>query len=132
MPRKTDSIKPADWIFIAESELEGVRLLAENEVSYSMCQSKLAEILEKVLKAELIRPGWPLQRTHDLLKLAAELQTRKSDLINQLRPLATSLAQKYFADRYPGFDLDDPDWPEFRKKVDQVGSILGTVKARIQ
>ncbi len=55
MPRKTDSSNPADWIFIAESDLAGVRLLIERQISYALCVSKLAEILEKVLKAELIR-----------------------------------------------------------------------------
>jgi len=42
---------------MAESELECVRLLMQRQTGYHMCQSKLAEILEKVLKAELIRAG---------------------------------------------------------------------------
>lgn len=131
MPRKTDSSNPADWIWLAESELEGVKLLAEREVSYSMCHSKLAEILEKVLKAELLRLGWFLEKTHDLQKLAGELQARASDLIPRLRSLVTSLAEVYFAARYPGFDLDDPDWPELRSKIEEVSRLLVTVERRI-
>jgi hypothetical protein len=50
LPRKTDSNNPFDWIAFSESDLEGVRLLAEREVSYTRCHSKLAEVLEKVLK----------------------------------------------------------------------------------
>jgi len=46
LPRKTDSNNPSDWISIAESDLEGVRALARQEISYSMSHSKLAEILE--------------------------------------------------------------------------------------
>jgi hypothetical protein len=57
LPRKTDSNNPADWLFLAESELEGVTELAERQLSHVLCRSKLAEILEKVLKAELIRRG---------------------------------------------------------------------------
>jgi hypothetical protein len=49
--------------------LEALQVLAEREISYDMCRGKLAEILEKVLKAELIRCGWFLEKTHDLERL---------------------------------------------------------------
>ncbi len=48
MPRKTDSSNPADWLFIAESELEALRHLTQQQIAYTMCQSKLAEVLEQV------------------------------------------------------------------------------------
>ena len=57
---------------MAESELVCIRILVDQSVGYEMCQSKLAEILEKVLKAELIRSGWFLERTHDLERLRKE------------------------------------------------------------
>lgn len=131
MPRKTDSNNPADWLFIAESDLAGVRLLTEREIAYALCLSKLAEILEKVLKAELLRTGWFLEKTHDLLKLGGELRTRGSDLTDQIRPLCETLAEKYFTDRYPGFDLEDPDWPVLRIQIDDVSRLLATVKQRV-
>lgn len=131
MPRKTDSNNPADWLFIAQSELEALQVLAEREVGYLLCRSKLAEILEKVLKAELIRMGWFLEKTHDLLKLSGELHARGSDLIPVVRPLSIALAQVYFYARYPGFDLEDPNWPEFREKLEQVTNLLITVKTRV-
>src|SRR5439155_21050464 len=99
--RKTDSNNPADWIRIAESDLAGLRILTQREVAYELCQSKAAEVLEKVLKAELIRIGWRLEKTHDLLKLYGELNARSSDLAPLVRPLCTSLAQVYFSSRYP-------------------------------
>jgi HEPN domain-containing protein len=80
LPRKTDSSSPADWLYIAESDLEGVQELASSQLAYEMCRSKLAEIIEKILKAELIRSGWFLEKTHDLEKLAAVFQERGSDL----------------------------------------------------
>jgi HEPN domain-containing protein len=131
LPRKTDSNNPADWIALAESELEGVQHLAQHQLSYTMCRSKLAEIVEKLLKAELIRLGWFLEKTHDLRKLAGELQSRQSDLVAPARPLVTSLAEVYFTARYPGFDLDDPDWPDLRAKLEQTARLLRTVKARV-
>lgn len=132
MPRKTDSNNPADWLFIAESELAGIQSLAEQQLAYTLCTSKLAEVLEKVLKAELLRLGWFLVKTHDLQELAGELQARHSDLLPQLRPLCTALAERYFTDRYPGFDLDDPDWPLLRQQIQQVAAVLAQVKTRVE
>jgi len=131
LPRKTDSGNPADWLWIAESDLTLIRLGATKEVGYTAVRSKLAEVLEKVLKAELIRTGWPLEKTHDLRKLASELQLRKSELEPQFRPLVIALAEVYFVDRYPGFDLDDPDWPALRAQLEQVEALLAAVKTRV-
>lgn len=132
MLRKTDSNNPADWIFFAESDLEGVCVLAEKEISHPMCQSKLAEVLEKILKAELIRLGWFLMRTHDLQELVEELRARNSDLISEFKPLCDALAESYFTDRYPGFDLDEPDWPTLQRQTKEISVVLSKVKTRIE
>lgn len=129
--RKTDSNNPADWLHIAEGDLEGLRELAKQELAYAMCRSKLAEVLEKALKAELIRTGWFLEKTHDLQRLGNELAARKSDLVPTVRPLCTALAEVYFSDRYPGFDLPDEDWPDLRVKLDEITLLVGKVRARV-
>jgi len=131
LPRKTDSNNPADWLAFAESDLAGLEVLAQCELSPQLCSSKLAEVLEKILKAELIRLGWILEKTHDLEKLANELNARGSDLVGEIRPLSTALAEVYFADRYPGFDLEDPDWHVFRQQLAQVKSVFLKVKQRM-
>lgn len=131
MPRKTDSNNPADWIYFAESDLEGVRTLAASELSHPLCQSKLAEVLEKIMKAELLRQGWFLVKTHDLQELAEELRVRNSDLSAELKPLCDLLSDRYFTERYPGFDLEDPDWPALREQTKQVTVVLEKIKARI-
>jgi HEPN domain-containing protein len=131
LPRKTDSNNPGDWLLIAESDLEGVRTLAEREIGYSMCRSKLAEILEKLVKAELIRMGWFLEKTHDLEKLANELAALNSDLIATVKPLCIALAEVYFSDRYPGFDIEEPNWPDFRLKLAAVEQLACAVRARV-
>jgi len=131
LPRKTDSNNPADWLLIAELELEGVTELTEREVSYILCRSKLAEILEKLLKAELIRNGWFLVKTHEVVKLNEELRNYDPQLADELQPLVEALAEVYLTGRYPGFDLDDPDWPAFRAQVQQVAAMLAKVKARL-
>ena len=96
-----------------------------------MCCSKLAEILEKVIKAELIRRGWFLEKTHDLERLRKELRTRDAGLADSIQSLCMSLAELYFTGRYPGFDLEDPDWPAFRSRFDEVNRVLEIVQARV-
>ena len=131
MPRKTDANNPADWLWIATSDLDFLRLACKEEVSFIGARSKLAEVLEKVMKAELIRSGWKLVKTHDLLFLAKELRARQCELIAPLEPVVEALAEAYMFDRYPGFDLDDPDWPVLRAQVEQVAALLNAVQARV-
>ncbi len=131
MSRKTDSNNPADWLAIAAQEIEGVRMLAKHECAHEMCRSKLSEIVEKVMKAELIRSGWPLLKTHDLEHLLGELTSRGSDLAERFQPLSDDLAEAYFIDRYPGFDLEDPDWPKLRGQLEAIAQLLEAVKARL-
>lgn len=131
MPRKTDSKNPADWLLIVESDMELLRQGAANEWSFAMCRSKLAESVEKILKAELIRIGWELEKTHDLERLRLELEERKSDLEPLAALLCDDLAEAYFSDRYPGFDLEDPDWPKLRGQLQRVEELLAAVRTRL-
>lgn len=131
MARKTDSNNPADWLFIASNDLQGVRELASRQVAYAMCVSKLAEILEKTLKAELIRLGWFLIKTHDLVKLVDELRSRDPLTADMFQPLCEELAERYFSDRYPGFDLEDEDWPALHRQADETAALLHTIKSHV-
>jgi HEPN domain-containing protein len=131
LPRKTDSNNPADWIWIAENDFAAIRLAAEREISFNFCRSRIAEVLEKVLKAELIRHGWHLERTHDLQRLRDALVAHDPVLATEVKSLCDGLAEFYFIDRYPGFDLDDPSWPLLRNQIDEVGNLLRAVKQRL-
>jgi len=130
--RKTDSNNPADWLLIAASDLVGIQRLLSDQLAYSLCVSKLAEILEKIIKAELIRTGWFLSRTHDLVKLADELRERDPQLADRVQTLCEILAERYFTDRYPGFDLEDEDWPTLRQHAAAIAALLATVKSRVE
>jgi HEPN domain-containing protein len=132
LPRKTDSNCPADWLFMAGADLKAIRKLVAARIGFHLCRSKLAEVLEKILKAELIRLGWFLQKTHDLQKLADELSERKSDLLECREELVEALAESYFADRYPGFDLDDPDWRALAQNVRKVTALMRVAKSNIE
>jgi HEPN domain-containing protein len=131
LPRKTDANNPADWLWMAETDLGVVRLAVEHRIGFTTCRSKLAEVLERLLKAELIRSGWTLEKTHDLDRLLDALVARQSDLVSLVAPLCDVLAEVYFTDRYPGFDLDDPDWPALRTQIEQVSQLLGRVRGKL-
>ena len=83
------------------------------------------------MKAELIRIGWELEKTHDLDRLLQSLVERNSNLVATATPLCDALVDVYFTDRYPGFDLDDPDWPKLRAQVEEVEALLQTIKSRL-
>jgi hypothetical protein len=51
--------------------------------------------------------------------------------VSLAEPLCDALAEVYFTDRYPGFDLDDPDWPALRTQIQQVSELLGSVRAKL-
>ena len=131
MPRKTDSKNPADWLWIAAIDLTVIEMATKQEIGFPTVRSKLAEVLEKIMKAELIRSGWRLEKTHDLERLFEALVAGGSDLCAKVEPLCDALAEAYFTDRYPGFDLDDPDWPVLRAQVEQVTALLAAVQARL-
>src|SRR5207245_8605 len=99
LPRKTDANNPADWVWMAAADLDMLRSAAAQQAGFTACRSKLAEVVEKTMKAELIRLGWTLERTHDLERLLDELIGRRSDLVSTLEPLCDSLADAYFSDR---------------------------------
>ena len=109
----------------------GVFVPDSRETLLSQPRSKLAEIVEKTMKAELIRLGWVLERTHDLERLLDELVAFKSDLVTALEPLCDALTDAYFTDRYPGFDLDDPDWPVLANNIQAATKLLETVAHRV-
>ena len=131
MQKKTNSNCPSDWLFVAGEELDAIRNLVSARIAFHMCRSKLAEVLEKTLKAELIRLGWFLQKTHDLQKLADDLLARKSSLLAGRDGLVETLAESYFAGRYPGFDLDDPDWPGLEQDVREVATLMNAVTLNV-
>jgi len=131
-PRKTNSNNPADWLFFAEAELEALRSLVGHRIAFLMCQSKCAEVLEKLIKAELLLRGWPLVKTHDVQQLADELKARGSAHAEWLQPLVENLADAYFVGRYPGFDYDEiEDWSALAAQLRQIEEYSRTVRTEI-
>ena len=64
-----------------------------------------------------------LIKTHDLQLLATELARCDASLEDEIRPLCQALSEFYLNTRYPGFDLEDPDWPVFRAQFDAITAL---------
>ena len=75
--------------------------------------------------------GWTLEKTHDLNRLLQSLVERNSDLVPTVEPLCDVLVQVYFTDPYPGFYLDDPEWPKLCEQTAQIDALLAAVRARV-
>ena len=73
MPKKTDAGNPADWLTFAEADLYAAEALLKQQIVFAVCRSKLAESVEKLLKADLIHRGWLLRKTHDIQSLLDDL-----------------------------------------------------------
>jgi hypothetical protein len=59
------------------------------------------------------------------------LKARSPDLVSRAEPLCDALAEVYFTSRYPGFDFDEPNWPELRRQIEQLSTLLEQVRARL-
>ena len=59
------------------------------------------------------------------------MNARDPDLGKRARPLCEALAEKYFADRYPGFDREDENWPELLRTAADIRAMLEIVEGRV-
>lgn len=133
MSKKTDAGSPVDWLDFAGSDLEAVNLLSKQNVAFRVCRSKLAEALEKILKADLISRGWVLEKTHDLQRLADFLNGYDHPQAEKVQGVIDELAEAYTQSRYPGFDLDDSeDWEGLKGFIRSVEEYCDTVAKNLK
>ena len=98
MPHK-ETQYPADWLRIAEKDLQRVHRLLEIQDSEA-AGFYLQQAAEKFLKAFLLSKGWHLQRIHDLEPLLNAALPYDSSL-EQYRLTLQKITGFYFVERYP-------------------------------
>lgn len=131
MPRKTDAGNPQDWLFLASYDLDALQVLIPRQIAFPVCRSKLAEGLEKLLKADLIAKGWRLRKIHDLQALREDLEELDPRRAEDLRTIVDALADSYVETRYPGFDLADEDWPRLQELLTFVEQYRNDLQKRL-
>ncbi len=94
-----DSEYPEDWIEVAEEDLEMSTILLDSGhprgAGYNLQQA-----IEKFFKVYLMRQGWRLQRTHDLVELLDDSLQYDSDL-EEFRSVCKLVTNYALAGRYP-------------------------------
>lgn len=68
---------------------------------------------------------------HDLQKLCDHLSEFDEQHTDELQSLVDALAEGYVTSRYPGFDLEDPDWGCLKELLDSVEKYFNELINRI-
>ena len=126
--KKTEAGNPGDWLFFTNEDMKAVKVLYASKTSFTVCKSKLAEAFEKSIKADLISRGWKLEKIHDLQKLCDLLAVYDSPKAENIQNTVDELAGSYTECRYPGFDLEEPDWNNLEKLISVVESYINSLR----
>ena len=122
---KTSEGNPHDWFRLAADRLRVADSAREHEgITYSGIEL-LQEAVECYLKGYLIAQGWRLERTHDLRKLVDEACKHDSTFA-KFTDMAQSLTEQFWAQHYPGDDLDDvgTDYDELRQQAGELIALI--------
>lgn len=92
-----ESLYPADWLRIAEKDLQRARRLLEEHDS-GLAGFCLQQAVEKFLKAFLLSKGWQLRRIHNLDTLLDDAIIYEASL-NDFRSVCQKITAFYFVER---------------------------------
>ena len=125
-----DSEYPEDWLQTAEEDYRmGLYLL---EGGYPRGAGyNLQQAIEKFFKAYLIRQGWRLQRTHDLVELLEDALQYDTTL-EEYRSVCGQVAKYSTAGRYPttrDSDLPVMDDENVRAALDKITPLIERLRA---
>lgn len=105
---KTDENNPSDWLRSAKIRLHSTDRLHQIEGATESVIELLQEASERFLKAYLLSQGMKLRKIHDLGALVAEAVDLDSRF-TAFEDFADSLTDQFWAQHYPGGDLDEAD-----------------------
>jgi len=120
-----DSLYPADWVRIAEKDLERAeRLLEEDAQLAGFC---LQQAVEKFLKAFLLARGWRFRRIHDLVALLADAIAHDPSL-EQSRDACRKITEFYTAERYPHVVESGVAEEDVRTSLEQATALIAKLR----
>ena len=125
-----DSEYPEDWIAVADEDFEMSSVLLETGHPRGAAYN-LQQAVEKFFKAYLIRQGWRLQRTHDLVELLNDAVEYDATL-EGFRPICELVTEYSTASRYPASpDSDLPDMSEegVRAAANELAPLIERLRA---
>ena len=125
-----DSEYPEDWIRNAEEDYRMALYLLEGDFPRGAGYN-LQQAVEKFFKAYLIRQGWRLQRTHDLVELLDDALQYDSDL-EEFRSVCKLVTDYTLAGRYPtsrDSDLPVMDDDSVRAALAEIEPLIERLRA---
>lgn len=128
MPHK-ESHYPADWLRIAEKDLQRVHRLLEIEDSEA-AGFYLQQAAEKFLNAFLLSKGWRLQRIHDLEPLLNAALVYDATL-ERYRLALQRITGFYFVERYPLMLESGMTEQDVRDALAQIDGLAGTIRTQM-
>jgi HEPN domain-containing protein len=131
MAKKSTRPVHEEWLEIANQDLyAAAKLLQDDDRTLAPSIYHTQQCAEKALKAFLVLNNFPIERTHDLLKLLAvccEFDKEFSQLLS-----ATSDLNPFSTDsRYPDNSTMMPYRPQVEKAFEQAAIILNYVRDKI-
>lgn len=122
---KTDENNPLDWLRSARIRLHSADLLHPIEGATESVIELLQEASERFLKAYLLSRGWKLRKIHDLGALVAEAVNLDPSFA-AFEDFADSLTDQFWAQHYPGGDLDEVgnDYPNLRRDLGEMVQLI--------
>ncbi len=129
MPRK-ESLYPADWLKIAEKDLERVESLIKIN-DPEAAGFYLQQAVEKFLKAYLLEKGWKLERIHDLEALLNAALAYDPSL-EAFRDACQKITGFYMVERYPlvmdvGLTIND-----IRKSLTEIKGMIDRLQDAVR
>jgi HEPN domain-containing protein/predicted nucleotidyltransferase len=124
-----ESLYSLDWLEWANQDLAAVRALLDTN-NITNAAYHLQQVIEKILKAFLLKQGWALERTHDLKKLLDEAIKHKPEL-ETFRPLCKR-ADEFLVVRYPVTLAQPPTKDELEQLLPQAQALFQRVEPVVQ
>ena len=120
----------SEWAEKGEHDLETATLL-HNENHYTdIVAFHIHQAVEKYLKAYLLFNGWKLEKTHDLIKLKAELEKYGLDL-SDYELQVEKINEFYIESRYPLSSVTDYSRAEITESLSAAQDIIKEIVNRV-
>ena len=119
-----------EWLSRAEKDFEEAKFLFNHNRPLEYVALFLHQAVEKYPKGFLIKNGWELEKTHDLVKLVRDA-TKFDKSFGKFIPLMEGMADYYIESRYPVSYLVEYTKKEIEKSVKDSQAFIAFIKKEI-
>jgi HEPN domain-containing protein len=114
------------WINKGARDIEAAQFLFDNHHYTDIIALHIQQALEKHMKGLLLKQGWPLKKTHDLVTLAAEVYRYGLDL-REYEDNLDRINEYYIESRYPLGQVSDYPHKEIETSLSIAWEIINKI-----